>query len=142
MGYAGREIWTSVMLQQAGVERKRMENRRCREREKTKPFPPSCQGVEFFALLRRRLADQHLVRDAVNPLRTPGDEDPCVDERGELRDDLMVLDVHGADLDHPVATGGGKPRRFDVDYHVAVKQVHDLRFIRFLRTFWFEKGLY
>jgi hypothetical protein len=77
-------------------------------------------------LLRRRLADQHFVRDAVNPLRTPREEDPRVDQRGELRDDITVPDVHGADLDQPVAAGGGKPRRFDVDDHVAVKQTHDL----------------
>lgn len=86
-------------------------------------------------LLRRRLPCEHLVGDPVDRLDGVGDRHPGVDQRGELPDDGPLLDGDRADLDHPVALAGRQAGRFDVDDHMAVKQAHDLRFIRFLRTF-------
>jgi hypothetical protein len=75
-------------------------------------------------LLRRRLACEHLVGDAVDRLDDGRDRDPGVDQGCEFLYDGAVFDGNRADLDDPVALPRRKPGCFEIDDHMAVNCAH------------------
>ena len=74
--------------------------------------------------LRRRLAFEHLVGDAVDRLHGGGNRDSGVDQGREFLNDGAVFDGNRADLDDPVAVSRRKPCGFEIDDHMAVKFAH------------------
>ncbi len=81
------------------------------------PDEPSKKGQ---GLLRRRLAFEHLVGDAVDRLHGVGDGDAGVDQRRKLLNDDALFHGNRADLDYTVAVTGRKAGGFDINHHLTL----------------------